>query len=175
VQTDSPVTVVVRRAAKPGKAKEFEEWMAGLVREGARFPGYMGADIARPQAGNEYLIIFRFSSYENLLAWEKSPERKAWFEKAKQVVEGEDIVEKHTGLDFWFTPAGRPPRHKMAAVTIAVITVILLVLFPPLEGLLQGLPDGLRTLVGVSIMVLLMTYLVMPAVTSVLKPWLYKS
>lgn len=175
MQTDSPVTVVVRRTARSGKTKEFEEWMGGLVRDAARFPGYMGADIARPQAGNEYLIIFRFSSYENLLAWEKSPERKKWLEKAKQVVEGEDIVEKHTGLEFWFTQAGRPPRHKMAAVTIAVITVILLVLFPPLEGLMQGLPDVLRTLVGVSIMVLLMTYIVMPAVTAALRPWLYKS
>lgn len=166
--------MVVRRTARSGKMREFEEWMAGLIRDAARFPGYMGADVARPQAGNEYLIIFKFSSYENLVAWEKSPERKAWFEKATHVVEGEDIVEKHTGLDFWFTPAGRPPRYKMAAVTIAVITVILLVLFPPLEGLMQGLPDGLRTLVGVSIMVFLMTYVVMPAVTSVLRPWLYK-
>jgi antibiotic biosynthesis monooxygenase (ABM) superfamily enzyme len=145
------------------------------VREAARFAGYMGADVVRPQVGNEYIIIFRFSSYENLVAWEKSPERKKWFEKALQVVEGEDVVEKHTGLEFWFTPAGRPARYKMAAVTIAVITAILLVLFPPLEGLMEGLPDGLRTLVGVSIMVLLMTYLVMPVVTSVLRPWLYRS
>lgn len=175
MKTDSPITVVVRRTARAGKAREFEEWMTGLVREAAKFPGYMGADIARPQAGNEYIVIFRFSSYENLLAWEKSPERKKWFEKARQVVEGEDVVEKHTGLEFWFTPAGRPARSKMAAVTIVVITAILLVLFPPLEGLMEGLPDGLRTLVGVSIMVLLMTYVVMPAVTSVLRPWLYKT
>jgi antibiotic biosynthesis monooxygenase (ABM) superfamily enzyme len=102
--------VVVRRTARAGKTKEFEEWMAGLVREAARFSGYMDADVVRPQVGNEYIIIFRFSSYQNLIAWEKSPERKKWFEKARQVVEGEDVVEKHTGLEFWFTPAGRPAR-----------------------------------------------------------------
>ena len=79
-----------------------------------------------------------------------------------------------TGLEFWFTPTGRPPRYKMAAVTIAVITALLLTLFPPLEGLMQGLPDALQTLIGVSIMVLLMTYVVMPAATSALRPWLYR-
>lgn len=174
MKADSPVTVVVRRTARAGRTKEFEEWTAGLIREASKFPGYMGADVARPEHGSEYLIIFRFSTYENLLVWEKSSERGAWFEKAGRVVKGEDVVEKRTGLEFWFTQAARPPRHKMAAITIAVITALLLTLFPPLEGLMQGLPDALRTLIGVSIMVLLMTYVVMPAVTSALRPWLYR-
>jgi uncharacterized protein len=115
-------------------------------------------------------------------------------EKSKEVVEGEDKVQKFTGLEFWFTPrsASRteseannnealsqpvnlpPPRYKMAIVTSGIVFVLLNTLIPQIELLTAPRPLLLSSLLGVIIMVFLMTYLIMPSITRLLKPWLYK-
>ena len=194
-QEDGPITVIVTRVAKRGRIKEFEDWMDGIVHESLKFEGHLGVNIIRPveHSRPEYVIVFRFNTLENLLKWEKSQERKDWLEKSKNVVEGEDKVQKFTGLEFWFTPrsahqtqrqvndnedsgqpANLPPRYKMAIVTTGIVFVLLNTLIPPIEQLTVPLPLVLSSLLGVIIMVFLMTYLVMPSVTRLLKPWLYK-
>jgi antibiotic biosynthesis monooxygenase (ABM) superfamily enzyme len=194
-QEDGPITVIVTRTAKKGRIKEFEDWMDGIVHESLKFEGHLGVDVIRPveQSKPEYVIIFRFNTLNNLLKWEKSQTRKDWLEKSKDVVEGEDKVQKFTGLEFWFTPHSPhlvkceannnedtspsmnvPPRYKMATVTVGIIFVLLYTLLPTIRQLTETLPLLLSDLLGVIIMVLLMTYLIMPSVTRLLKPWLYK-
>ena len=195
-QEDGPITVIVTRTAKKGRIKEFEDWMDGIVHESLKFEGHLGVNIIRPleESKPEYVIIFRFNTLDNLLKWEKSQARKDWLEKSKDVVEGEDKVQKVTGLEFWFTPRsphryGReannneasgqtvnvPPRYKMAIVTAGIVFVLLNTLIPQIEQLTAPFPLVLSSLLGVIIMVFLMTYLIMPSVTRLLKPWLYKS
>jgi antibiotic biosynthesis monooxygenase (ABM) superfamily enzyme len=191
---DGPITVIVTRTAKKGKVKEFEDWMDGIVHESLKFEGHLGVNIIRPveQSKPEYVIIFRFNTLDNLLKWEKSQARKEWLEKSKDVVEGEDKVQKLTGLEFWFTPSSGhsskseannddiqpatvpPPLYKMAIVTVGIIFVLINTLLPLITQLTATLPFLLSTLIAVVIMVFLMTYLIMPLITRVLKPWLYK-
>jgi uncharacterized protein len=67
-----PVTVIVKRIAKKNKIKEFEEWLSGISRDVSRQNGSMGIDIIRPtdkESKPEYVIIFRFDNYENLMEW----------------------------------------------------------------------------------------------------------
>lgn len=194
-QEDGPITVIVTRAAKKDRIKEFEDWMDGIVHESLKFEGHLGVDIIRPveQSKPEYIIIFRFNSLNNLLKWERSQVRKEWLEKSKDVVEGEDKVQKLTGLEFWFTPRSAhrseteannneargqpvnlPSRYKMAIVTAGIVFVLLNTLIPQIEQLTAPLPLLLSSLLGVIVMVLLMTYLIMPSITRLLKPWLYK-
>jgi antibiotic biosynthesis monooxygenase (ABM) superfamily enzyme len=193
---DGPITVIVTRTAKKGRIKEFEDWMDGIVHESLKFEGHLGVDIIRPieQSKPEYVITFRFNTLNNLLKWERSQARKNWLEKSKDVVEGEDKVQKLTGLEFWFTPRSGhwteseannnealcqpvnlpPPRYKMAIVTAGIVFVLLNTLIPQIEQLTAPLPLMLSSLLGVTIMVFLMTYLIMPSITRLLKPWLYK-
>jgi antibiotic biosynthesis monooxygenase (ABM) superfamily enzyme len=195
-QEDGPITVIVTRTVKKGRIKEFEDWMDGIVHESLKFEGHLGVDIIRPieESKPEYVIIFRFNTLNNLLKWERSQARKDWLEKSKELVEGEDKVQKFTGLEFWFTPrsASRteseannnealsqpvnlpPPRYKMAIVTSGIVFVLLNTLIPQIELLTTPLPLLLSSLLGVIIMVFLMTYLIMPSITRLLKPWLYK-
>src|SRR6185295_12581767 len=86
-----PVTVIVTRKAKAGKTKEFEEWMDGIIHEAMKFEGHMGVNIMRPPNSSdpEYVIIFRFNTYENLAKWEKSEIRKEWLKRSTEVTEGE--------------------------------------------------------------------------------------
>jgi len=179
-----PVTVIVTRKAKRGKIREFEEWMDGIIHEAMKFEGHMGVNIIRPvdaSSNPEYVIIFRFNTYENLAKWERSEIRRKWIEKSKGVTEGEAKVEMQTGLEFWFTPSSgnvpaamQPPRHKMAIVVTGIIFVLVSILLPQIRQATIGLPLLLSTLIGVVTMVLLMTYVIMPSVTRLLGPWLSK-
>jgi antibiotic biosynthesis monooxygenase (ABM) superfamily enzyme len=167
----------------------------GILHESLKFEGHLGVDVIRPveKSKPEYVIIFRFNTLNNLLKWERSKVRKEWLEKSKDLVEGEDKVQKLTGLEFWFTPRSThltqgeannneasgqpvnlPPRYKMAIVTTGIVFVLLNTLIPQIEQLTVPLPLVLSSLLGVIIMVFLMTYLIMPSVTRLLKPWLYK-
>jgi antibiotic biosynthesis monooxygenase (ABM) superfamily enzyme len=181
--SDGPVTVIVTRKARKGKISEFEEWMDAITHEAMKFEGHMGVNIIRPSdfANPEYVIILRFNTYQNLTKWEKSEIRKEWLEKSKDVTEGEPKTEIQTGLEFWFTPLTStnkhvtpPPRYKMAMVTGGVVFVLLSTLVPQIRQMTANLPILLSTLVGVVIMVLLMTYVIMPSMTKLLRPWLAK-
>ena len=201
IDKDGPVTVVVTRIAKRDKIREFEEWMDGIIHEAMRFEGHMGVDVIRPSdlSNPEYVIIFRFNTFENLARWEKSKARREWLAKSKEVTEGEPVIEKQTGLEIWFTPPRSrsgggsikgnkassltsstttapiaPPRYKMAIVITAVIFILVSILLPQIRQLTTGLHIHLSTFIGVTIMVLLMTYVIMPSVTRLLEPWLSK-
>ena len=140
-EDSKPVTVIVRRIAKKDKIKEFEEWLSGISKEVSRQEGSMGIDIIRPSPNGsskskfEYVVIFRFNSYDNLAKWEKSPIRNEWLQKGRKLVEADPNVQKMTGLEFWFTPYFKdesspmiplqpPPRYKMVIVTIPVISIL---------------------------------------------------
>ena len=79
------------------------------------------------------------------------------------MTEGEPVVQKQTGLEFWFTPLGGsvqpaiPPRYKMAMVTGGIVFALLSTLIPQIRQLTSAFPVLLSTLLGVVIMVLLMT------------------
>jgi antibiotic biosynthesis monooxygenase (ABM) superfamily enzyme len=182
-ENNGPVTVIVTRTAKREKIKEFEEWMDGVIHEAVKFEGHMGVNIIRPSDGAltpEYVIIFRFNTYDNLKKWENSEKRKEWIRKSRDVTEGDPRTEILSGLEFWFTPrsAGErssvPPRYKMAMVTGGIVFVLLSTLIPQVRQLTTALPVFLSTLVGVVVMVILMTYVIMPSVTRLLRPWLSK-
>ena len=185
-QDEGPVTLTITRRAKAGKTEEFERWLDGIIHEAMKFDGHMGVNVIRPSnmSNPEYLIILRFDNFENLEKWEKSEIRKIWIEKGEDLIEGKTKMEKQIGLEFWFTPSSSigstvleqqpPPRYKMAIVVIGIIFVLVSTLLPQVEQATAGIPVLLSTLVGVTIMVLLMTYVIMPSVTRLLRPWLLK-
>jgi uncharacterized protein len=185
-----PVTVIVKRIVKKNKIKEFEEWLSGINREVSRQNGSMGIDIIRPtdkESKPEYVIIFRFDNYVNLTKWENSSIRNEWLKKGRELVQTDPDVQKLTGLEFWFTPYPKrnshsmlldsPRRYKMVIVTIPVIALLLLTLVPQIHFIGESLsiPYSIRFVIAIAIMVLLMTYFIMPLLTKVLRPWLFNS
>ena len=185
-----PVTVIVKRIVKKNKIKEFEEWLSGINREVSRQNGSMGIDIISPtdnESKPEYVIIFRFDNYVNLTKWENSSIRNEWLKKGRELVQTDPDVQKLTGLEFWFTPYPKrnshsmlldsPRRYKMVIVTIPVIALLLLTLVPQIHFIGESLsiPYSIRFVIAIAIMVLLMTYFIMPLLTKVLRPWLFNS
>jgi len=185
-----PVTVIVKRIAKKNKIKEFEDWLSGISKEVSGQVGSMGIDIIRPtdkESRPEYVIIFRFNNYDNLTKWENSSIRNEWLQKGKELVQADPDVQKLTGLEFWFTPYSKkssdllplisPPRYKMIIVTIPVISLLLLTLVPQIHFITEmlSIPYSIRFVIAITITVILMTYLIMPLSTKLLRPWLFKA
>lgn len=179
---DSPVTVSISRKILPGHVKEFEEWEKGIIDAASRFPGYLGTNVIKPRRGGEqeYVTIYRFATYEQSKNWEDSEERKDWLDKAKDFVVHESEKQRVTGLEAWFSlpeveSTKHAPRYKMAIVLTIILYILAIVwefiLGPPIENVL---PWAIKVLVIIVTNVLLITYLIMPTLTRILKNWLFE-
>jgi antibiotic biosynthesis monooxygenase (ABM) superfamily enzyme len=180
VDNEQPVTVVITQQVKPGLEQEFESWLHGVTNTVKSFTGSVGIEIIRPEdhAHPEYVTIFRFDNYDNLKTWQLSDERRRWLEKLSPFVAAEASQELVAGIEYWFTPAeraptARPAPFRQAAVTwLAVYPLVTLLVFllTPFTG---GLPMFVHTLILTVILVLLLTYLVMPRMTKLFANWLF--
>jgi uncharacterized protein len=178
--TDGPVTTTVTRRVKPGHEPDYEQFLEGIIAAASKFPGHLGAEVFRPEdaAAGEYRTVYRFDTAEHLRLWLDSDEHAGWLERAEPHVIGPIHTQFLTGLETWFTVPGRPgtpppPPYKMAILTwitiFPLITLVVVVLGP----LLGGLPLVARLAITTAITVPIMTWVVMPRVTRLLRGWLY--
>jgi hypothetical protein len=177
---DPPVTAVASRQVKPGREREFEEWVSGILAAANKFPGYLGSEVLRPSdpEDNEYRIISRFDHESNLHAWENSEERQRWLRQSRPLLQEKEKVRVLTGLETWFTLPSKPgepapPRYKMAIVTWLAVFPVVAVIFSLFGQWLNLLPTLVRTLVFTLVMITLMTYVIMPRMTRLFSFWLY--
>jgi antibiotic biosynthesis monooxygenase (ABM) superfamily enzyme len=177
---DGPITTTVIRRVKPGHEPFYEQFLEGIIAAASRFPGHLGVEVFRPESASapEYRVVYRFDTAEHLRAWLHSDEHGAWLERAEPHVIGPMRTQFVTGLETWFTLPGGPttpppPPYKMALLTwitiFPLITLVVVVLGPLLEGL--ALVPGLAITTAVTVPI--MTWLVMPRVTRLLRRWLY--
>ena len=180
---DTAVTVSIARKVKLGAEQEYEDWLHRISDVAMKFPGHQGVHILKPSptTGGEYVLIVGFSSYAHQKAWEESPLRQQFLDELdeKELIEGCTKIKKVSGLEFWFTlpeiPASATPnRHKMALILIVVVFSLLVSINLVFGQWLNLLPFILKLAVMVTGQVLLMTYFVMPAITRLLKSWLYR-
>ena len=178
--TDGPVTTTVTRRVKPGHEPFYEQFLEGIIAAASRFPGHLGAEVFRPEnaAAGEYRVVYRFDTAEHLRAWLDSDEHAAWLERAEPHVIGPVHTQFLTGLETWFTIPGRPgtrppPPYKMALVTWITIFPLITLVVVALAPLLDGLPLVARLAITTAVTVPIMTWLVMPRVTRLLRRWLY--
>jgi uncharacterized protein len=177
---DRSVTVVVRRKIAGSKQREFEQWAKAVIEEATKFPGHLGATVLTPEiaGGLENILIFRFDNPEHLAAWDRSETKDRWLAKIKDITVGEVEDRRITGLEYWFhlpnVPTGAPPpRRKMVVVTILAVYPLSLAINGLFGPRLVALPLYARTLVVAIALVMLMTYVAMPNLVRLFKPWLY--
>lgn len=177
-----PVTAVISQLVKQGCEREYEKWLQGISVAAEKFEGHCGVSIIRPQehAYPEYVVILKFDRYANLKNWLESDVRQHWIEKSERLVQKPQNMQMLTGLEAWFTlpgkPIQKPPRrYKMAILTWVAVFVLLTILNYVLAPVVGSLPALLRTAVNSGIVVVLLTYVVMPRVTKLFHKWLYPS
>lgn len=177
---DPPVTVSIVRRVKPGCERAFEEFVSGITAAAMTFEGHLGATIIRPSHPTlpEYHIIFKFDRRSNLEKWQKSECRRQWIAREKVLIIGSPTVEVITGLETWFTLSFSqaiipPPRYKMAAITFIAIFPLIKIVSYYFRPHLVSLPTLLQEMLATGLIVLLMTYVVMPRMTRLFAFWLY--
>jgi uncharacterized protein len=179
---DRSVTVVVRRHVRPERQAAFEAWAKGIIAEAGRFPGHMGATLLTPTltGGAENLLVFRFDTDQHLAAWNQSDVEAQWLAKIADSVVGDAEARSATGLEYWFhlpgvRVSGAPPRARMAFVTFLGILPLTLAAALALPAPLLTLAVPLRVTVVSALIVVLMTYAIMPLLTRLFKRWLFSA
>lgn len=181
--TQEGATVVITHRVREGKQADYDNWLNEISPLCRTYPGHLDCQIVRPIAGltETYTVIIRFDTCPNLRKWLESSDRQRLIERVRPHLALDDAYTIHSGLDFWFMPAGTggnvPVRWKQSLVTWSAIYPLVLGI-PLLVGPLLR-PLGwhenryLTTLFGTAIVVLLMTYLVMPRYTKLVRHWLF--
>lgn len=178
-QLPCPVTTIFSRRVRPGAEAQYEEWLGGIVRASAAFPGNQGTTVLRPTATRpEFTAIVQFDSAANLERWMNSDEREEWLAKLDTICLESEDVSSMTGMERWFTLPDRavtqaPPKHKMAVLIGLGLYPVLLALTSLLQPLTAPWPPALRILVTLSISVPLMVWVVIPQLTRLFFGWLH--
>jgi len=171
-------TFVVSRRIKPGHEREYEDWLKRITAVAKGFPGFEGATTLVLNEGDPYVRynIWRFENKATLDAWKNSPSRLKLVEEVENYAS--QCYAEATGMETWFALPNvgavvAPPKWKMALVTIFGAYFVNLIDNLVFGAYLNPFPLWESSLFFVAILVMLLTYLVMPYTSRLLKSWLY--
>ncbi|MGA3125076.1 MAG: antibiotic biosynthesis monooxygenase [Candidatus Korobacteraceae bacterium] len=175
------LTAVVRRRIKAGSEARFEELMAEFIAFVLRQPGTRGINVIRPAEGSrDYTVLDHFASEADRRRLTSSDEYRVWMQRLREVSEAAPEIQEIGGLAFWFTPPDRPLLSLPSTVKMASVTLLgvypLTMLFPFIVNpLTPGWPYWLQGVIIAALIVIALTWLVMPALTRLFGRWLFGS
>jgi len=171
-----PIQLAITRRVRSGCEAEFQQALRDFLRASFAHGGVLGANMIVPLPGSdtrEYGILRTFANEAERDTFYASALFKDWDERVRPLTEGEPVHRPLHGLEAWFRTAGNPPpRWKMALVTFAgvyVLTLFLTLLTAPVIG---GWPLPVRNAAFNVLVVLALTWVVMPFLTQQLRGWL---
>ena len=173
-------TVVLSRRIRTGREEAFRAWIEGFHAVMAAYPGHVSGQVVPPVEGAqaEWVFVYTFDTPRHLRNWLESEDRRQWLARAEPLVESQGPAQLISGLEqlFGLLPpdvAPPPPVWKVACSVVLGLFPLSLLNYLFLAPRLKALPLVPRAFLGTVIIVILMTWGVMPAVTRLLKPWLY--
>lgn len=146
-----------------------------------KHPGHLSINVIRPSDGSrEYTVVDVFANAQSRHAFVALPEYVDWRNRLLEVSDGEPLIQEMGGLAGWFTlpdqPLRRPPpRYKMAVVTLIGVYPLSMLFPAALQPLESILPGWLTGFVIASLMVVSLTWIVMPNLTRLFESWLFKN
>jgi uncharacterized protein len=180
--TFEPATILVTASPAPGLEHQWEQALGELVRASLSFPGHLGTTVLKPwsQGPAQYRIITKFDSVEHMGKWRDSNERQRHIARIAQFEDRPADIHFVTGLETWFelphhaeAALPPPPKYKMAVIIWIAVYVTVLPLIALLKPLVSPLPSLLGSALLALVSVVMMTWLVMPALTALFRGWLY--
>jgi antibiotic biosynthesis monooxygenase (ABM) superfamily enzyme len=174
-----PVHVAITRRVRPGCEAEFQQALREFFRDSFSHDGVAGASMLVPGPGSddrEYGILRTFASEKERDAFYSSPMFLEWEKRARTLTEGEPVYRQLHGLEAWFrSPQLPPPRWKMAVATLLGVYPMSLLIGFTLSPTLRQLPLILNLFIVSALIVSCLTWVVMPRLTRIMKPWLSSS
>ncbi len=174
---DKDIHVAITRAVKPGLEEAFEQAIQDFFTRTSSHQGSLGAQLIRPVPGstnNTYGILRSFKSEADRLAFYQSEDFLKWQEEVESMVEGEYTRKDLHGLEAFFadpTILKHPPKWKMAFVTWLGVWPTVFIITQFLSPYLR-LPVIVGTAADTFLVVVMLSWLVMPMLTKLFRPWL---
>lgn len=173
-----PVTVVVSRFVQPDHEQDYQRWALRVLEAAEHNPHHLGAVLLSPGAGQSHLyhLVLRFADEASLQAWEHSETRQRLTREADAFSTAE--WQQATGMEAWFAlpeaPGLPPPAKWKMAVTTFFAAYVLTAIIIPLESLMiPHWPFLVSNIVTNALLVVLLTYAVLPTISRFARRWLY--
>ena len=180
-QSIEPVSTVTLRTVRAGQEEDFEAALREFFQLTRDVPGQLGVHVVRPGPGSgsrDYGILRTFCSEEARNRFFQSDLFLEWEARAARFLEGERRQQRLSGLETWFTQAGSrvlipPPRWKMALVSSLGGSLAATVVGLTVGPWLASAGALTRTFVLSLLIAVLMTWVVMPLLSRLLRRWLF--
>jgi uncharacterized protein len=174
---DEPIHIAITRRIKPGCEAEFQRLLQEFFKTSFAHIGVHGASMLVPPPGSpspEFGILRTFANAQERDAFYASPMFKAFDEKVRPLTEGDPVHRELTGLEAWFrSPQNPPPRWKMAVATYLGVVPVIMGLSLTIGPVVRSWNFILNNLVFNGCVVALLTWVVMPLITRILRRWLH--
>jgi hypothetical protein len=175
-EADDGGSAVFTFRARPGQEEALSQWARRIVSAAREYEGNIAATVIGPDQTGEYRVVQHFRDQATLKSWLSSPQRAELLREAETLLERPPAVQR-TGLETWFRlPSDRavvpPPRWKMWLTSVLAIYPLVFAFLTWVSPQIKGWPLAVRAAILPLVLLSLMTYLVMPNVTRLLRPWL---
>lgn len=174
-------SMLVSTKVKPGREREYQEWQRAVDAEARKFSGFQGNEVFPPLPGRqeEWVVVVRFDSAENLERWFSSDARRRLLEQGEPLFERVQLHKVGSGFPGWFSlghgtdgPPALPPNWKQAMTVLLVLYPTVMILTLVLSPRLASLPLALSMFIGNTASVAVLTWLLMPVANRALEFWL---
>lgn len=173
----SEVTVLVHHLVPAQARSAFLDALKNLLEASARAPGALGCKVFQEEENGavRITILQRFASAEAHEAWLQSKTFGDWKRAVEPLKPALERVRTYSGVEALFV-AGQspdaPPRWKMAIVLLIAVLPLSLAMSLWFGQALARVSPLTGALITSPIMVLLMTYVVVPLLTKIFAGWL---
>jgi uncharacterized protein len=176
-----PVTGVISWRAQPATENDAAERATGITVTAGRFPGTRSATLIRKSSRDSHLT-WQSGSGQALQRWPTSPQRARRHGKARGIAGARTAAQQRTGLEAWFCVRCRaaetikpPPRWKQWLVSLVAVYPLVLLFQAFIAPQIKDWPLEARSALLPLCVLTLLTYVVMPPVSRLLRGWLSSS
>lgn len=169
-------SAVVAQRVPAASADWFMEWQQGVAGAAEAFGGFRGADVY-PPTGNqrdEWVVVVHFENEKSLQEWLDSDVQAQWVDKLHARFGNFELRPLSVGFDSWFPCLGDspPPSWKVALAVLLGIYPTVMALTLISGPYTQPLGMAVGMLIGNVLGITILQWAVMPALNSLLAPWL---
>jgi len=173
-----PIHIAITRRVRSGCEEDFQQALREFFQASFAHGGVLGATMIVPPPGSdsrEFGILRSFASEKERDAFYASPLFKEWEEKCRPLTETDSWTHRPLhGLEAWFrAPHAPPPKWKMAVATFLGVFPVVMLLNLSLGPVIRGWPFVISSAAFNTCVVALLTWVLMPVVTRLLRGWLH--
>lgn len=171
-----PIHVAITRKVKPGNERAFEESLREFFQESLHYQGVLGVHLLSPPPGSnsgEYGILRTFANERERDEFYRSDLFARWQKQVAKLTEGERTYRELHGLEAWFRTTDLPARWKMALLTWLGVWPTSFLVGTLMGPRLGDFPALLNGAIIAAVIVVCLTWVVMPALVKLFHSWLH--